>query len=284
MKLRRGRLNIIEFVDEKTIRKIGAVQEEARPYRLKVEAWALSQAKLQGVNVPCVLGYSRDSEGREVLLLERIHGNHLSHCTLKENAEGMFAVGSQMMLLENASSNYGWINPDSKTGANESWFSFILSYAHTYGDRLAKRGTIRRKDLQKLYEIIVSIDSNVSKPYLINRDIKPSNALRDCHNKVWICDWENAILGDPLYDLAIFGANYGHGVLWKSLKKGYGLNICPLKYLTYEIIGLIGLIDFCQRNQISFQEKQKKLHRLILRLAREKLDRGTGNKTNSGLS
>ena len=77
MKVRKGRLNNTEFINNDVIRKVAITQEVVRPYRLKVEAWALSQAKSRGVNTPRVLDYYRDSEGREVLVLERIHGKHL---------------------------------------------------------------------------------------------------------------------------------------------------------------------------------------------------------------
>lgn len=70
MKVRKGRLNAIEFVDEKSIRKISVVQEKSRPYRLKIESWALSQARARGINVPRVLEYYRNTEGLEVIVLE----------------------------------------------------------------------------------------------------------------------------------------------------------------------------------------------------------------------
>ena len=268
MKLRKGRLNTVEFIDEKIVRKIGVVQEKTRPYRLKVEAWALSQALLRGVNTPRVLDYYRDPNGREVLVLERIHGKHLSRHTSKENAECMFKVGLQMALLNDIPFNYswGWINPVSMNGISENWQSFLLLYIQTYHEMFVREKILKETHLQKVYSSIDNIESSNPNPCLVNRDIKPSNVIKDENGKVWIIDWENAILGDPLYDLAIFGVKYGHGVFWKNLVLGHISNISYPKYALYEIIGLIGMIDFYREHQINYQGRQKQLCKLIQRL------------------
>ena len=257
---------MIEFVDEKTVRKIAIVQEKVRPYRLKTEAWALSQAQLRGINTPCVLDYYRDLNGREVLVLEKIHGMHLSRRISKESVECMFKVGSQMVLLGDAPFNncgWGWINPVSMTGISRSWQSFLLLYVQTYHELFVRKKILGKTQLQKVYSAIDSVDLSLSGPCLINRDIKPSNIIKDDNGKVWIVDWENAILGDPLYDLAIFGVKYGHGILWRNLVLAYGLDVSSAKYTLYEIVGLIGIIDFYHEYQINYQGRQKQLYKLI---------------------
>jgi serine/threonine protein kinase len=266
MKLRKGRLNVIEFVNKKIIRKIGIVREESRPHRLKTEAWALSQARLKGVNTPEVLDYYQDSEGREVLELERIYGKHLSLCTSQDNADSLQKVGFQMSLLNNISTNYGFINPRYMIGESENWKSFISLYVRKYGTLLVREKILTKNSLCKVYKAVEEIDLNISTPYLVNRDIKPSNIIRDDNGKIWIVDWENVILGDPLYDVAIFGVKYGHGILWKNLVEGYKLDISSPKYMLYEIIGLIGIIDFYQKNQIRYYGRVKQLCNLIRQL------------------
>jgi len=111
------------------------------------------------------------------------------------------------------------------------------------------------------------IDLEIPEPYLLNRDIKPSNIIKGEDESVWILDWENAILGDPLYDLALFGARYGHGTLWKRLKEGYGLNSSSPKYALYEIIGLIGIIDFYQKYQINYRGRQNQFRKFVQRFS-----------------
>jgi aminoglycoside phosphotransferase (APT) family kinase protein len=264
MKTRRERKNIIEFVDEKIIRKVGVVQEESRPHRLKVEAWALSQAKVRGINVPRVIDYYRDTEGNEVLVLERIHGKSLSMNASRENIDCMFDVGHQLALLNNISANYGWIDPFSMAGNSENWTSFILSYVQIYGERLVKEKIIEGSHLQKVYRRIQASKLNISVSFLVNRDLRLSHLIRDDNGEVWILDWENVILGDPLYDLAIFGVRYGHGTLWQNLKSGYGFSFLPPQYVLYETIALIGIIDFCRKNNVNYQGRLKQLQKLIM--------------------
>lgn len=266
MKLRRGRLNIIEFIDEKIIRKTGIIKEITRPYRLKVEAWALSQAQCRGVNVPLVIDYYEDRDGREVLVLERIQGRTLFNGYFKENANSLFNVGLQMALLHNISASYGWIDAISMTGSFKDWKSFLLTYVQTYGERLSKEKIIKEEHLQEVHNAIDRNELEISGSCLVHRDIKPANIIRDKNEKIWIVDWENAILGDSVYDIALFGARYGHGTLWKSLVSGCGFDVSSLKYALYEVIGLIGLIDFCRKHQINYRGRQNQLCRLIQRL------------------
>lgn len=267
MKSRRGRLNIIKFVDEDVVHKIGVVPEEARPYRLKVEAWALSRARQKGINTPRVLDYYRDNKGQEVLVLEKISGRHLSLQRSRENAECMCNVGSQMLLLDDATIDYGWIDPDSFTGTTESWDLFISSYLYRYGSRLVQRGVIDKVLLEEICRRGEDIDLEISSPSLVNRDLKPSNVIKDNDGKVWIIDWEDVILGDPLYDVAIFGAKYGHGFLWENLIRGFGLDVSTPKYFLYEAIGLIGIIDFYYNNKISFRRRPQQLYGLVSMLS-----------------
>lgn len=266
MRLRRGRLNILEFIDQEIVRKISIVQEESRPQRLKVEAWALSQARLKGVNVPRVLDYYRDSEGREVIILERIHGEYLSGCKFQENIRYLFDVGRQMVLLRKVSINYGWIDPTSMIGSSKDWKSFLLTYVQIYGERLSRENIIKEEHLQKVLDVINSNGLELSVPYLVHRDLKLSNIIKDKNEKIWIVDWENVILGDPIYDIALFRARYGHGLFWENLILGYGLDVSLQKYALYEAIGLIGLIDFYRKFQINYKGRQRQICKLIQRL------------------
>lgn len=265
MKVKRERKNVIEFVNEKIVRKISIVQEETRPHRLKVEAWALSRARERGINVPRVIDYFRDSEGREILILERIHGKTLPLKISKETIDCIFDVGRQMasLLLNDVSVNYGWIDPICMTGNSKSWLSFILAYTRTFGEQLVKEEIIKENYLQKVCRTIKLVELDISVPFLVNGDIRLPHLIRDGDGKIWIVDWENVILGDSLWDLAFFGVRYGHGTLWQNLRSGYGFSSLPQKYTLYETIALIGIIDFFQKNKINYSGRLKKLRQLI---------------------
>lgn len=263
METRKGRRNILEFVDEKIVRKIAVIKEQTRPYRLKVEGWALSQARSRGINVPRVIDYYLDQEGREVLVLERIFGRLLSLNPLEENTSYIFDVGRQLAVLRDIGVNYGWIDPVSLKGNSKNWQSFISEYTKTYTQRLISESIITENDFLKILEAIEGENLDISTSFLVHRDIRFPNLISDNKGEVWIVDWENVLLGDPLYDLALFGTRYGHGVLWKSLKSGFGFDHLPSRYILYEIVGLIGIIDFCRKNNINYKGKLRHLQRLI---------------------
>ncbi len=260
---RREKKNVIEFINENVVRKISKLKENNRLQRLKVEAWVLSQVRRRGINVPRVLDYYLDLNDQEVLVLERIHGQPLSLNPPKEKRGSMLQIGPQMMQLANIVPNYGWIDPISMTGSSESWRIFISGYAQTYGERLFNSGILSREDLSMIYESIQNTDIEIPEPYLLNRDFRLSHFLRDNSGKIWILDWENAILGDPLYDLAIFAARYGEGDLWQHLREGYDFDYLPPKYSLYKTISLIGIIDYCRKNKIDYHGRIRKLARLI---------------------
>ncbi len=265
MKIRKGRLNITEFVSNEVIRKISVIQEAVRPHRLKIEGWALFQAKIRGINVPRVLDYYQDKNGREVLVLERIQGNHLLRRCSQESIKCMSEVCEQIISLSNTPLNcgWGWINSSTMTGVSESWQSFLLLYVQTYHELFVEKNILEESHFQTVYRAIDSIDLSGLKPCLVHRDIKPSNLIRGNNGTVWIIDWENTILGDSIYDLATFGARYGHGILWDNLVARYKFDFSLPKYTFYEIIVLIGLIDFYREYKINYSGRQKQLCRLI---------------------
>jgi hypothetical protein len=125
-----------------------------------------------------------------------------------------------------------------------------------------KEKIIKEKCLQKVCRTIKLAELNISTPFLVNGDIRLPHLLRDSNGKVWIVDWENVILGDPLWDLAFFGIRYGHGVLWQSFKSGYGFSSLPQRYILYEIVALIGMIDFFRKNKINYYGKLRKFIQL----------------------
>lgn len=269
MKTRRGRLNVIEFIGSEVIRKTSIVRESVRPYRLKVEGWALVQVKTRGINVPNVLDYYHDKTGREVLVLERIQGQSLLWRCSQENIECMAEVGEQILTLNNApfDGGWGWIDHFTMTGSSESWQMFLLSYVQFYHELLSEKNILEEPHFQTLYRLIDNIDFGSPKHCFVHRDIKPSNIIRGNNGKVWIVDWENVILGDSLFDLAAFGIRYGHGALWESLVQKHEVDFSSLKYIFYEILILMGLIEFYREYKINYSGRQKQLCRLIQRLS-----------------
>jgi hypothetical protein len=259
MKQRRGRINLTQFVDSEKIRKIAVVREGKRPLRLKKEGWALERARIIGINTPAVFDYSINAQSQEVLTLARIDGKNIWHYSHEEKCECLYSVGRQMMLLKSPIPGFGWIDLDQQRGSNNDWQSFLQMYAEAYGGNIVADGLASKEDLKLTLRALSKIDADIPGSFIVNRDIKPGNIIRDSRGATWIIDWENAILGDPLYDLAIFGGNYGHGNLWRHLRDGYGLVFSHNKYLVYQIIALFGTIDFCVKYRATFRARYERL-------------------------
>ncbi|MBU4350871.1 phosphotransferase [Patescibacteria group bacterium] len=126
-----------------------------------------------------------------------------------------------------------------------------------------ENGILDHNTLRDLLEAIERCSFSLGQPYLVHRDLKPGNLVKDDSGKIWIIDWENAMLGDPLYDIAIFGVREGHGAPWQNLVCGYGLDLSLPKYLLYEIVCLIGIIDFYAEYKVRYLKGQRQLFRLI---------------------
>lgn len=268
VEIRRGRLNETRFLNTDTILKAGIVKETSRPSRLKTEAWALSLAKNKGLNVPQVLSHYRNQNGEEVLQLTRISGSPLTIEECIENSGYLYQVGSQMNSLNTELTSYGWIDITFSRGRYDSWKSFLSDYLNLYGNRLLEEGIIKEEHLQTVQKGMVMADLSLPTAFLVHRDLKLENLLKDEKDSIWIIDWENAILGDPLYDLALFEIRYGKDILWESLANGYKTepDKQAQKYLIYKINALIGLIDFYRKYKIPYETEKKQLVRLISNL------------------
>lgn len=255
IKRRYGRLNITQFLSDKTLRKIAIVKEEKRPYRLKVEKWALEEARCRQVNVPIVLNYYVNDKGNETLLLVQINGTHLANLSLNSKCDALKSVGIQMLKLKSSLAGFGWINLETMQGEYTDWQGFLYKIFEIYGGNLYRYGMLSKNDLLNIKFALNSIDLPLKEPCLVHRDIKLGNIIRDMEGKAWIVDWENVILGDPLFDLAQFGANYGHATLFEALSDGYGLTGNNFKNSIYEILILLGVIDFCYKYRVNYERR-----------------------------
>lgn len=175
----------------------------------------------------------------------------------------MFDVGRQMALLNQSTSGYGWIDATTFQGYSETWNEFLLSYVNTCGSRLSETKIVDQESVAKAVAIARGTDLTLNSPCLLHRDLKLTNFLVDEKGKMWIIDWENAILGDPLYDLAIVGAREGHNFVWQNLVKGRLLEVDSPRYQLYETLALFGFLDFGRRYDQQYEWLRKRLVKLL---------------------
>ena len=257
-----GRINEI-FVGSKEVIKKAIVHEENRQFRLKRESWALAVARSKGVNVPAVVSYYIDDNNQEVLITQRINGIELSSECTPADQNSFFNVGVQMHKLLLPSQGFGWPHPRTMEGEFPDWSSFLCHFSSTYGMRMIKTGIIPVALVANILNLIKKINPKVIAPFLVHRDIKPRNILYTPDHRVWIIDWENAILGDYLFDVASYGARYGHDLLWHRLAEGYDAGVESSKYNLYEAVLLVGLIDFLRKHGLSFDQQQRRLIAIV---------------------
>ncbi len=267
LKCRKGRINNTQFQGDVFVKTAIRIESSKR-LRLKREKWSLLIAKERGVRVPEVIEYYVDKNGREVLKLKKIDAQILLHFPVSRQVEIMRRVGTEMLKLKSISKNFGWPHPETMKGEYKSWNLFLYDFVKTYGGKLTNHYIIDEKIVSNLLQELKQFDFNIQNSDLIHRDIKPNNILcsKDLSN-FWIIDWENTLLGDQLFDIAVFGANYGHNRLWRGLIDGFDKpSIQSKKYKLYEMISLIGTIDFYREHQMSYFKNTKTLRNLAKEL------------------
>ena len=261
-----GRLNQTIVGPEKTT-KIAVMAEHSRQKRLYREQWALKIALSRNILVPPTIDYHINKiNGKEIeiLILKTIKGEIISFHETAHNIKAMYLVGCQLNLLNLLGEiGFGWPHPETLRGEFKSWESFLIFFVQKYGKRLLDCDIISCEALDNLLRKITNFSHClIISPSLIHRDIKPANILY-ASNGPYILDWENALLGDSLFDVAQYGANYGKTKMWQSLADGFGFCIDDDKYALYEAIALIGVIDFYRKQKLNYSEKKRQLYKLL---------------------
>lgn len=260
-KTRMGRLNQTKIMSDGTVVQKAIVKEKNRTNRLKRAKWALDIAKDRGLNVPDVVEYGIE-DGVEVLKTKLINGVELTSCTEKVKIEAMKDVGNQLLQLSSVGEGFGWPHPDTLIGEFRDWKSFILFYIETYGKSLLNSKIIQLGELEKIKRTVNSINLDLTSACLVHRDVKPNNIINSNFEN-WIIDWENALLGDNLFDLASYAGNYGHDSLWKSFAEGLEADTNSEKYIFYETVTLIGVTDFLHKRGYKFNKHQNRLIEMV---------------------
>lgn len=263
---RNGRLNTTTWIDATTIQKVAKVIEPDRPIRLGVEAWALTVAKGKGLAVPAVYSSTYDSEGREVLRLERIEGTSLDRISdHKLRARAMFDVGRQLLALTDVAPTFGWIDIHTGSGSHPSWRQFLVEYVDRFAAILVQSDLLASDLGHKLLRMTQNVDDEPTRASLVHRDIKPGNVLLRPDGGVALIDWENAILGDSLYDLALYEIREGRSLASAELIRGYEAEAASTteKYRVYMAIALLGITDFLRAYNDFAENQAARLGELI---------------------
>ena len=256
------RLNTLDIGEKVT--KV-CTKSDSRYEKLKVEKWAMEQAYLQGIRVPKSFQYTRDSAGREVLVMEFINGKTLTPKITDESCEAFFDIGRQLGGLRRIYRRFGWIDSVSMEGVYESWRDFLMDYTKRYGGQILNQGCVTRVELALVVEAIENEPLLVqARSALIHRDLNPKNVIATSWG-AYLIDWECVILGDPEYDLAVYLAQFGKGLHWDNLVKGFGEIHQRLIHI-YQVLSLIGQIDYSLTFNYGIKTKLSLLRKLVATL------------------
>ncbi len=265
--VRNGRTNKT-IITEDFFLKTAVAKDETRRTRLSRERWALALARTRGLPVPDVLEYAvRGNE--EILKLERINAPNLTFYNVDVQSRILKRVGIDFSSkLKNISDRFGWPDEEKFLGTYATWKEFLSEFIERYGRRIVEKKIIPPVFLETVLAAVSEMQFYKNGADLIHRDIKEENILYlPESDQYWIVDWENALLGDGLFDLATYSGDYGRTSLWMALADGFGKeNIKSRQYLLYEAAALIGTIDFYRKQNIESSFRIRSLDAIVKKL------------------
>jgi aminoglycoside phosphotransferase (APT) family kinase protein len=198
--------------------------------------------------------------------MEAVSGDRLTRFPAAVKKQVFYELGPQIAkLLKGRTTGYGWITLARNTGAYRDWRTFLTDFTDRYTAVLIKKGIISRIAVEKLKVRLHSLPQ--LEPALVHRDLKPNNILVKNGHLGAILDWENAILGDNLFDLGVIVGRLGkESEATKAVIKGYEKevgNIDRNRLELYSLVALIGEVDFRLKHGLPITRYAARLHRTL---------------------
>ncbi len=124
---------------------------------------------------------------------------------------------------------YGRLVPDSISGKKvrgcmKSWQSFLAIQLDRHIAYCRTKKFLTRSGAEDVSEVLKEGIGSVSMhaPRLLHGDLAHHNLFSDGHRITGIIDWEDALAGDPVYDIAYWGTgSFGHDMWLAAFLKGY---------------------------------------------------------------
>jgi hypothetical protein len=266
--IHRGRLNEILITEQNErpfLIKRSRRYESARPRRLAIECWALNHARDLGLPVPAVITY-QGGGGGETIYLEQMSGHKLSEVVTELKLVAFYELGLEIgKLLKRSCKGFGWIDPESQTGVFTDWPAFLGSYVRRYSPKVIGEGIMSESEVKGIYTKLQDLPS--VKSTLIHRDLKANNLLMKDGHLTAILDWENAILGDGLFDLAVLSARLGPcSEIPPAAQEGYEKIVGAIDHFRLDLyipVVLIGEIEFRMTRSYPFESHARRLRNTI---------------------
>lgn len=277
--IRRGRLNAIVKVDDPSgkscILKIEMVRDPQRPGKLQLERWAMELAGNAGVPVPECLVSGHLSSGHGFLVLEYVPGKPLSkaclhHCDKRRVLERAGAEIAKLRAV--ALDGFGYLDQDRK-GTFSTWPDFLLAMSEKASFTLVREGFMHNRDWAAVQRLLLDLRGEIAieTGVLVHRDFKPGNILVNQRSLAAIVDWENCIVGDPLYDVATIMLRYGNGTITESFLRGYRFDdeaSDRRSLLVCQLVCSVTDLSFRAKRQMPTRRSADTFHRLLKEISR----------------
>ncbi len=130
---------------------------------------------------------------------------------------------------------YGRLMPDPMSGKNvrgcmKSWQSFLLTQLDNHIAYCRAKKFLTRSDAENVSKILKQGIGGLSmqSSQLLHGDLAHHNLFSDNKRITGIIDWEDALAGDPVYDIAYWGTgSFGNEAWLESFLEGY-MSVRPL--------------------------------------------------------
>lgn len=173
-------------------------------FGFRKDAFARRHFHSAAVPVPAVLAMGRLGATHWFCITERAPGTTLQelsgeqlHATLRATADTLAALGRCDVSM---TQGFGRLDPEG-IGSEPDWRSFLRSAGRwnwTGAAHLAGNGAVRAA----LDKLLALADEVPELRRLVHGDFGSNNVLCDGSSITGVIDWSEAMIGDPLYDVA----------------------------------------------------------------------------------
>lgn len=189
-----------------------------RDFHLVIESWIMNELKKRGMpSVDIVkVDLSRKLCQFDYEIMSKAQG--VASSSLQNNYNDIISkLGTVVAKLGDIScSGFGPIDVshlvrnNQVLGLFDSWKDYIFlnldRHVKTCAD-IRALGSNEVKEIEKLFDKHLPLLSNIS-PCLIHGDLSPNNIFTDGQSISAVLDWEDCLVGDPVFDIAFWGTFY----------------------------------------------------------------------------
>jgi aminoglycoside phosphotransferase (APT) family kinase protein len=208
-------------------------KRESSLLSLKKEAWCLKRLVKEGVRVPLMLYTGSDSrlDSEFVVVTEELIGRAIPESEFLRYSSAKrdnihFKLGQELAAIHRAKvDGFGPLNENGK-GSFSAWDKYLTSIlGHRNIPKLLERGILEKEVIRDTQQLLRKQAKKIklSEARLVHGDIWLDNFLIKDDKIIGIIDWENAVGGDPVYDLARYSVSQDKDFDMTEVFKGYGV-------------------------------------------------------------